>query len=80
MAARTPAPPASPFSPRATLERVGHLLSRAILTLIYALLVTPIAVVYLFGADPLRIRRGGPSTWGPWRSRNDTIERARAQA
>ncbi|HET6203836.1 MAG TPA: hypothetical protein VFI25_13655 [Planctomycetota bacterium] len=79
MASRSSPPPVDVWSPRVTLERIGHLMSRGVLTLIYALLLGPVGVVYRFFADPLRTRRGLESTWTPWRSRNDSIDRARAQ-
>ena len=79
MASRAPRPAANPWSPRVTLERIGHLVSRAILTAIYVVLVSPVGIVFRLFGDPLRIRPGAPSTWGPWGSRNDSVDRARAQ-
>jgi hypothetical protein len=61
------------------MERIGHLVSRGVLVILYAALVTPVGVLYRLFADPLGIRRPPSSTWKPWPSRNDTVERARRQ-
>lgn len=76
-----PRPPRTPnpFHPRVTLERIGHLVSRTILTGIYGLLVGPIGVFFRHFADPLRLRRPANSTWSPWPSRNTSLDRAREQ-
>ena len=69
----------NPFHPRVTLERIGHLLSRTILTGIYGLLLAPVGVFFRLLADPLRIRRPANSNWTPWPSRNTSLDRAREQ-
>jgi hypothetical protein len=63
-------------------ERFGHMLSRALLTLLYFGVLGPFALLYRLGADPLHLRRrrpGHPSNWIPWSGRNDTLARARRQ-
>jgi len=78
VAARPPVRAVNPWSPRLTLERIGHLMSRAILTALYAVLLAPVGLIFRLLADPLRVGKA-PSTWRPWGSRNDSVDRARAQ-
>jgi hypothetical protein len=78
VAARAPVREVNPWSPRFTLERIGHLISRTILTALYAILLAPVGLIFRLFADPLRVGKA-PSTWSPWGSRNDSVDQARAQ-
>lgn len=60
-------------------ERFGHMLSRALLTLLYFVLLGPFALVYRVFADPLHLRRPRQGNWTAWTSVNDTLARARRQ-
>lgn len=60
------------------LEDFGHMMSRIVLTALYAVLVAPVALFYRWLADPFQSRWRG-SSFRPWRSRNDTLDRARRQ-
>ena len=59
-------------------ERFGHMMSRIILTLFYAILVAPAGLI-LSLLDPLRIRRWRGSSWDDWQHTNETPEQARRQ-
>ncbi|MBK7877291.1 MAG: hypothetical protein IPJ77_16365 [Planctomycetes bacterium] len=60
-------------------ERFGHMLSRALLTLLYFLVLGPFAVVYRLVADPLHLKRRKHGNWTTWTQKNDTLSRARRQ-
>jgi hypothetical protein len=60
-------------------ERFGNMLSRALLTLLYFLLLGPFAILYRAFADPLHIKRRRDGNWSAWTSRNDDLSRARKQ-
>jgi hypothetical protein len=60
-------------------ERFGHMLSRALLTVLYFGVLGPFAVLYRIASDPLRLRRPRDSNWTRWTGRNDTLARARRQ-
>ncbi len=60
-------------------ERFGHMLSRALLTVLYFLVLGPFALVYQLFSDPLHLRRRKRGNWTAWRSKNDTLARARRQ-
>jgi hypothetical protein len=60
-------------------ERFGHMLSRALLTLLYFLVLGPFAIVYRLVADPLHLRRRKAGNWTPWTQKNDTLAQARRQ-
>jgi len=80
--APTEAPPPRPTFSKQVLrftERFGHLMSRILLTLLYALLVAPAGIVMALFGDPLRIRRWRGTSWRPWTQDNDSLERARRQ-
>jgi hypothetical protein len=62
------------------LERFGHMMSRFILTVIYALLITPVGVIYRLVTDPLMIRYpSNRSSFVRWKSKNDSVDEARQQ-
>ncbi|MEO6710350.1 MAG: hypothetical protein ABIP42_12285 [Planctomycetota bacterium] len=60
-------------------ERFGSMLSRALLTLLYFLLLGPFALVYQLFADPLHIKRRPQGNWSAWESKNETLAEARRQ-
>lgn len=60
-------------------ERFGNLLSRALLTLMYFVLLGPFAILYRLVADPLHLRRQRAGNWTAWTSANDTLAAARKQ-
>ena len=61
-------------------ERFGSMLSRALLSGLYYLVLGPVALVYQRVADPLRLKRpNGGSNWTDWTGANDTLSRARRQ-
>jgi hypothetical protein len=60
-------------------ERFGHLMSRVLLTALYALLVAPAGLLLALCGDPLRIKRWRGSSWDPWTQDNDSLARARRQ-
>ena len=60
-------------------ERFGHMMSRIILTLLYAVLVAPAAFVFALVCDPLRIRKWRGTSWDDWTQDNDSLARARRQ-
>jgi hypothetical protein len=60
-------------------ERFGHMMSRILLTLLYALLVAPAGLVMALLCDPLRIKKYRGSSWAPWNEDNESLERARRQ-
>ena len=60
-------------------ERFGQMLSRALLTLLYFVLLGPFALLYRIGADPLHLRRRRAGNWSGWTGSNDTLARARRQ-
>jgi hypothetical protein len=60
-------------------ERFGQMLSRALLTVLYFVLLGPFALLYRLAADPLHLRRRRDGNWSPWTGANDTLARARRQ-
>lgn len=65
---------------KAFTERFGSMLSGALLTFLYYVVLGPIALVYQRVADPLRLKRPkSGSNWGPWTQSNDTLSAARRQ-
>ena len=60
-------------------ERFGSMLSRALLTLLYFLLLGPFALVYQIFADPLHLKRRPKGNWTAWHATNETIAEARRQ-
>ena len=60
-------------------ERFGSMLSRALLTLLYFLLLGPFALVYQLFADPLHLTRRPQGNWSTWNSTNESLTDARRQ-
>ena len=61
-------------------ERFGSMLSRLLLSVLYYVVLGPVALVYQRVADPLRLKRPtGGSNWIPWTGNNDTRSAARRQ-
>ena len=60
-------------------ERVGNMLSRVFLTLLYFLVLGPFALFYQRFADPLRIARPKHGNWWKWERKNETLRTARRQ-
>lgn len=60
-------------------ERVGSMLSRLLLTVLYYLVLGPFAVFYQLVADPLHIKRRPQGNWSAWIERNKTLSAARRQ-
>ncbi|MFG0319767.1 MAG: hypothetical protein ACF8XB_21025 [Planctomycetota bacterium JB042] len=61
------------------VENFGHMMSRIVLTLLYAVLITPVGIFYRFLADPFLSRYRGTS-FTPWKSENSTVDQARRQS
>ena len=61
------------------LERFGNVVGRLMMTLIYVVVVAPVAIVYRFLTDTLLIRKAPASTYRDWASINETLEDARRQ-
>lgn len=78
MTADDQAPPGLVGGARFFLERFGHMMSRIVLTVLYAVLIAPIGVFYRFLADPFGETYRGTSMV-PWRSKNSTLDEARRQ-
>ena len=60
-------------------ERFGNMLSRALLSVLYFVLLGPFALVYRAFADPLHLRRRKQGNWTGWTGENDTLPAARKQ-
>jgi hypothetical protein len=60
-------------------ERFGNMLSRALLLVLYFLLLGPFAIFYRLVADPLHLKKRRHGNWTPWTSRNDTLAAGRKQ-
>ncbi|HUR27174.1 MAG TPA: hypothetical protein VM509_03240 [Planctomycetota bacterium] len=60
-------------------ERFGSMLSRALLTLLYFVLLGPFALVYQLFADPLHIKKRPRGNWSTWDGKNQTLAEARRQ-
>lgn len=60
-------------------ERFGNMLSRALLTLLYYVVLGPFAIFYQMSADPLHLRRQSSGNWTPWNRGTDTLDSARRQ-
>jgi hypothetical protein len=55
------------------------MLSRALLLVLYFLLLGPFAIFYRLVADPLHLKKRRQGNWTPWTSRNDTLAAGRKQ-
>jgi len=60
------------------LENFGHMMSRVVLTVLYAVLITPVGIVYRYVADPFLSKYRGTS-FTAWNSENSTLDQARRQ-
>jgi len=60
-------------------ERFGSMLSRALLTALYYLVLGPFALVYRVFADPLHLRRRPLGNWSAWEETNSSLKAARRQ-
>ncbi|HEV8113966.1 MAG TPA: hypothetical protein VGR31_14430 [Planctomycetota bacterium] len=60
-------------------ERFGNMLSRALLLVLYFVLLGPFALVYRLVADPLHLRARKRGNWTAWKTHNDTLSTARRQ-
>ena len=60
-------------------ERFGSMLSRALLTALYYLVLGPFALVYRVFADPLHLRRRPQGNWSAWEETNSSPKAARRQ-
>ena len=60
-------------------ERFGSMLSRALLTLLYFVLLGPFALVYQLFADPLHLKRRPQGNWTAWQRTNETLAEAKKQ-
>ena len=60
-------------------ERFGSMLSRALLTALYFLVLGPFALVYRIFADPLHLRRRPRGNWSAWKETNSSLKAARRQ-
>jgi len=61
------------------LERFGNVVGRLLMTVVYVVVVMPVALCYRLFADPLLIRREPGSTYRAWSSINETVDDARRQ-
>ena len=59
-------------------ERIGNMLSRALLTVLYFLVLGPFAIVYQLVADPLHLRKRR-TNWLPWNRPDGSLAAARKQ-
>ncbi len=63
----------------AFLERFGNVVGRTILSIIYWVALTPVAIFYKMLADPLLTKSPPASTYREWSQVNDTLEDAHQQ-
>ena len=61
------------------LERFGNVVGRTMMTLIYFVVVAPVALIYRLFTDALLVRKPPASTYRDWSSINETLEDARRQ-
>ena len=60
-------------------ERFGNMLSRALLFVLYFLLLGPFALLTRWFTDPLHLRPRPKGNWTTWEERNETLAAARRQ-
>ena len=58
---------------------IGRVQAAVLFTLLYAVFLVPVGLVFRLFADPLQLRRANPSLWTPKTRQNDTLEQARSQ-
>lgn len=63
----------------AALRTIGNVQAWILFTIFYVLLITPMALIFRFVADPLRRRRRG-STWQPLVRQYDRMDQALEQS
>jgi hypothetical protein len=61
------------------LERFGNVVGRVLMTVMYFVVVTPVALGYRLFADALLIRKQPTTTYRDWAAINETVEDARRQ-
>ena len=61
------------------LERFGNVVGRTMMTVIYFLVVAPVALIYRLFTDALLLRKPPATTYRDWSSINETLEDARRQ-
>lgn len=61
------------------LERFGNVVGRVLMTVLYFVVVTPVALGYRLFADALLIRKQPSTTYRDWSGINETVEDARRQ-
>jgi hypothetical protein len=61
------------------LERFGNVVGRVLMTVVYFLVVMPVALGYRLFADALLMRKAPASTFRDWSAINETVEDARRQ-
>jgi hypothetical protein len=61
------------------LERFGNVVGRTMMTIIYCIVVAPVALVYRLFTDVLLLKRPASSTWRDWSGINETLPDARRQ-
>lgn len=60
-------------------ERFGSMLSRALLMVLYFLVLGPFAILYRLFADPLHLRPRPAGNWTRWERTANTLRSARKQ-
>lgn len=60
-------------------EQFGTMMSRALLTVLYYVVLGPFALLYRAFSDPLHLRRRKNGNWSAWRGQADTLSAARRQ-
>jgi len=60
-------------------ERFGSMLSRALLMVLYFLVLGPFAILYRIFADPLHLRPRTAGNWTRWERSDETLRAARKQ-
>jgi len=63
----------------AFLEKFGNVVGRLLLTVVYYVVVGPVAIFYAAFSDVLLTRGAPSSTYRPWESFNDNLEDASRQ-
>lgn len=60
-------------------ERFGNMLSRALLFVLYFLLLGPFALLTRLFTDPLHLKPRPRGNWTAWQERNTSVAAARRQ-
>jgi hypothetical protein len=64
---------------KALAQRIGDFQARVILTILYFLILGPLALLYRVFRDPLRLKRAGTSGWLARPQAADSLEAAGRQ-